>query len=58
MRNQTKETKILASSDTTQRAIERRMLGISLINTVRNEKNIAHKTKVTDNIKRISHLKW
>lgn len=42
---------------TTQRAIERRMLGISLRDRVRNE-IIRQKTKVTDIIERAAHLKW
>ena len=42
---------------TTQRAIERAMLGISLRESIRNE-NIRKRTGVTDVIERITKLKW
>ena len=42
---------------TTQRAMERAMLGISLRERIRNE-NIIRRTGVTDVIERIAKLKW
>lgn len=41
----------------TQRAMERSMLGVTLRDKIRNEE-LRRKTKITDAIERITHLKW